>query len=171
MLRITELQWLNIGPLPSRQQLDTLAEAGYRQLLNVSGVALGEVYSDAMLSRFGMATFRFADVFSQHGHQNESLSKPTSTELYLRHSDDRTRQQFASAVRALADLLQRGERTYIFCHLGRSRSPIVAAAAVQRCRPDQSLTIILQQVREIRPQAYFTDLSLSALSWCKQHLH
>ncbi len=164
---------LFISSLPSLTELKKIRKLrGVKTLLNVAGVDIREIYQAQDLTGFEIAQFEFADVFSK-GNPASGLSKGEAdyVELYESVSEPSHRHGFSQAVKTLKASLEEGKPTLIFCHRGLSRSPLVAAAALNLIY-EEPIEKSLNRVRKIHPPSEFTDLGISAILWCKsQPLH
>jgi predicted protein tyrosine phosphatase len=80
------------------------------------------------------------------------------------------RNAFLAAVKMLITQLENESPTCIFCHRGLARSPLVAVAALNHLY-GESLAQSIGRVQMLHAPAYFTDISISALLWCKEQLH
>lgn len=156
---------LRVGPLPSHDKLTGLWQAGVRQLVNVSGVDLGEVHPPRYWSEFELAQFSFVDIFSaEQPLPPEQAEQQVNPALYLDAAGANEREQFLTAVQITAAALARRQPTFLFCHRGRGRSPTVAAAALRRIT-GAPLTDVWQAVFDIQPRAQLSRISLAAVRW------
>ncbi len=162
---------LFISSLPSLIELERLNKIrGVNNLVNVAGVDMNEIYAKAQLSDFTILQYNFADVFAR-GKSITDFSKVEKSyaNLYESVSDNEHRIAFANAVKGLKQLLENGQPTLIFCHRGLSRSPLVAASALNLFH-DESLAQTIERIHSIQPSAHFTDVGISALLWCRNRL-
>lgn len=158
-------QLLRVGSIPSWSELTSLRRSGYTHLVNVSGVDLVDMYLEATMSAFSLSQFAFSDVFSVGRPVLPDADLGSITEdLYISRTDPIHRQQLLDAVAVAIDNVQRGERTYVFCHRGQGRSPTVAAA-VLKYTAEMSTAAALRAVKIIRPGACLTDITVSAIGW------
>ena len=156
---------LRVGPLPSQDRLVDLWQVGVRQLVNVSGVDLGEVYPLQYWSEFELAQFSFVDIFSvEQPLLPEQAAQQVDPTVYLDIADTEEREQFLTAVQVTAAALARRRPTFLFCHRGLGRSPTVAAAALRRVT-GAPLPAVWQAVFNIQPQAQLSQISLAAVRW------
>ncbi|MBK8814914.1 MAG: hypothetical protein IPN42_05115 [Methylococcaceae bacterium] len=162
---------LFISSLPSLIELERLNKIrGVNSLVNVAGVDIKEIYTESQLLGFTILQYDFADVFT-HGNSITDFSKEEKiyVNLYETVSEIEHRIAFANAVKGLKQLLENGQPTLIFCHRGLSRSPLVAASALNFIH-DESLTQTIERIHSIQPSAQFTDVGISALLWCRNQL-
>jgi hypothetical protein len=161
---------LHISSLPSLKELQTWQQNGIGYLLNVSGIDIREIYSDKDLEPFGLAQMTFVDVFSKGTliDVGESLDA-VSSETYLQITTEEHQQAFLTSVQTLVEQLKNQIPTCVFCHRGQGRSPLVVAAAAQQFY-HESIAEAIARTRIISPPALFTDVSVSALQWCKEQL-
>lgn len=111
----------------------------------------------------------FVLVFKQNKTGFSELEN-IETEHYESVSELGHRNAFLAAVKVLMMQLGDERSTRIFCHRRLARSPLVAAAALNHIH-NESFQQSIARVHQIHPPAYFTDISISALLWCKEQLH
>jgi hypothetical protein len=161
---------LHISSLPSLKDLQTWQKKGIGYLLNVSGIDLIEIYFDKDLEAFELGQMTFADVFSKGTLIDVGASLDVmSSETYLQLTTEEHQQSLLKAVQTLVEQLKKQIPTCVFCHRGQGRSPLVVAAAAQQFY-HESIAEAIARTRIIRPPALFTDVSVSALQWCKEQL-
>lgn len=157
---------LTLEGLPCRQRLQALRQCGVRRLVNVSGVDLAAIYGAETLAPFEVSAHVFADVFADGSPVLDTAACPeVDADLYLRAAPDRReREQLLGAIAAVHAALEQAEPVFLFCHAGRSRSPLVAMAALLRdgrISPAASIA----RVRTLQPRLLLTDIGLAALRW------
>ncbi|MEQ1484455.1 MAG: hypothetical protein ABL913_02650 [Methyloglobulus sp.] len=120
-------------------------------------------------SDYSISQFDFADIFTDGERLTDfsEIEKITS-ELYESVSVEQHRHALLDAVNAVVVQLENQVSTGIFCHRGLARSPLVAAALNHF--HNESLPQSIARVQALHPRAYFTDISVSALIWCKEQL-
>lgn len=163
---------LYISSLPSLQELERFRSIAHvQQWINVSGIDINQIYPKSALSEYNISQFDFADVFTD-GEKLTDFSElgQIKTKRYEDISVQAHRDALLAAVKVLSTHLENESSTGIFCHRGLARSPLVAAAALNHVY-DEPLAESIARVHQIHPPAYFTDISISALLWCKQQLH
>lgn len=162
---------LYISSLPSLKELERFHYVTHVQhWINVSGIDINQIYPMPALSGYSISQFNFADIFTD-GKKLVDFSKLESvtTETYKNASELKQRLAFLAAVTALITQFENRVSTGIFCHRGQARSPLVAAAAINYMH-NESLLESIARVQNLHPPAYFTDISISALLWCKEQL-
>lgn len=161
---------VRISSLPSLKTLQLWQNKGIKELINVSGVDLFELYEKDVFSFFNVNQIEIVDVFTSKITGNiEVINEPIFQGLYVRVTNENQRTAFVKAVKIMIQQLVEQNPTYIFCHRGLSRSPLVVAAAFQYFY-QESIAQAVERTRAIHPPAQFTELSLSALKWCSLHL-
>jgi hypothetical protein len=162
---------LLISSLPGPDHLQALERAGFRRLINLSGVDLAEIYGHQALADFQSERFVFADVFScgnlipPIGLGNEPPKMDEAP--YLASASKTERQQFLAAILATNRALSEGDPVLVFCDRGIGRSPVVALAALL-CRGHHDLMAGLHCIAQLQPRAVVTEMSLSALAWSQK---
>jgi len=157
---------IRISGLPSLVDLQAFRNAGISTLLNVSGVNIMDIYPEDALAFFSITQLTFADLFTS-GSILKTVDGigPISTNAYLQVSCEDERHALLAAVQMVAGQLQSQTPTWVFCHRGLGRSPLVVAAAFLRFYR-VSVKEAVAKTRAIHAPAQFTDISLSALKWC-----
>lgn len=163
---------LYISSLPSLQELERYHSIVHLQhWINVSGIDIHQIYPKPALLGYSISQFDFADVFTNGKILTDFSSlEQISTHLYKRVSELKHRRAFLEAVKALITQIEKYNTTGIFCHRGLARSPLVAAAALNHLH-NESLAQSIDRVQQLHSPAYFTDISVSALLWCKGQLN
>lgn len=162
---------LYISSLPSLHELARFHHVTHVQhWINVSGIDINQIYPIPALSAYSISQFNFADVFTD-GKKiiNFSELESITIETYQSASELTQRHAFLAAIKALITQFENQIPTGIFCHRGLARSPLVAVAAINYIHKE-SLFQSIARVQKLHPPAYFTDVSISALLWCKEQL-
>jgi hypothetical protein len=162
---------LYISSLPSLHELARFHHVTHVQhWINVSGIDINQIYPIPALSAYSISQFNFADVFTD-GEKLVDFSelKHIPIEVYENVSELIHRFALLAAVKTLITQFENQVPTGIFCHRGLARSPLVAAAAINYIH-NESLFQSIARVQKLHPPAYFTDVSISALLWCKEQL-
>jgi predicted protein tyrosine phosphatase len=162
---------LYISSIPSLTDFERYKHIAHvRHWINVSGVDIKQVYPEAALADFVIAQFEFADIFTD-GEKRVDFTEleDISPGRYENASEERHRSAFLAAVNALIVQLENKVPTGVFCHRGMARSPLVAAAALNRFH-NETLAQSMERVQRLHRPAYFTDISISALIWCREQL-
>ena len=171
---VTDAHLLHISGLPSLSELSAWQHRGISHLVNVSGVDILEIYQtyqNTLLAGFTVAQFALTDVFTSGNNLTaDLLTQPASPALYLQMSTESQREILATAVQHLTRQLANAKPTCIFCHRGLGRSPLVVACAFQEYFQESSHQAIFRTLA-LHKSAHFTDISLSALAWCKAQTH
>jgi predicted protein tyrosine phosphatase len=162
---------LFISSLPSLIELERFNNIrNVQHIVNVAGVNIKDIYSESDLSDFNISQFDFADVFTNGSLVTDfSKDEKHSTNLYESVSEPHHRTAYLEAIKALKTLLENEKPTLIFCHRGLSRSPLVAASALNLLHKE-ILSQSISRVHAIHPSAQFTNIGISALLWCKRQL-
>lgn len=163
---------LYISRLPSLKEFKKFRSlANVQHWINVSGIDIHEIFPGPALLGYNFSQFDFADIFTD-GEKLSDFSglEQFDSQCYLNVSELEHRNAFLAAVKMLILQLENGCATSIFCHRGQARSPLVAAAALNN-KYNESFAQSIARVQQIHPPAYFTDISISALLWCKEQLH
>ena len=163
---------LCISNLPSLAEFERFYYVvNVRHWVNVSGIDVYQIYPELVSSDYSISQFDFADIFTD-GEKltNFSEIEKITSELYESVSVEQHRHALLAAVNAVVVQLENQVSTGVFCHRGLARSPLVAAAALNHFH-NESLPQSIARVQALHPRAYFTDISISALIWCKEHLH
>lgn len=158
---------LRIGALPSPDELAALTGAGYRGLLNVSGIDLEEMYPGSTLCPFKLMQFTFVDVFS--AAPAWSADTNINAELYTNASSTVDQQQFLAAVKVLTQWLAGDAAVFICCHRGEGRSPAVTSAGLL-CVYGGVISDVFSYVSNLRPQAKLTAITAAAMTWAQRQL-
>jgi hypothetical protein len=162
---------LYISNLPSLAEFERFYYAvNVRHWVNVSGIDLYQIYPELASSGYSISQFEFADIFTD-GEKLTDFSEieKITTELYENVSVEQHRHALLEAVNAIVVQLENQVSTCVFCHRGLARSPLVTAAALNHFH-NESLLQSIARVQALHPRAYFTDISVSALIWCKEQL-
>jgi protein-tyrosine phosphatase len=157
--------WLRVSGLPTVQQLQQAYSYGVAHLVNVSGVNVYEVYQHSDLPEFVISQTVFTDIFTTKPIQTDF--NRVSSDMYMHIANDNERQALLSAVQTLFALVSQQIPVWVFCHRGIGRSPLVVAAALQKCYGESSKQAIARTY-EIQPAAHFSEISLSAMQWCQE---
>lgn len=162
---------LFISSLPSLTELQRIRKLKcVYTLINVAGVDIREIYEAPGLAGFEISQFEFADVFTKGRPATGLLTEMAdNVGLYESVSESNHRLGYSQAVKSLKTALEEGRPTMIFCHRGLSRSPLVAATALNLMY-EEPIEKSLNRVRKIHPAAEFTDIGISAMLWCKSQL-
>ena len=151
-----------VSSLPDPQTVKKWEFAGYDRWISVCGVGLAEIGGDEELPGMPGHVYKLADPFSS------SEAWPggdlPNKQVFLASSTPALRNNLLRAVRQASNSLIRGEKLMVFCHLGRSRSPLVATAAVMlafQCEPLDAWV----QISTAHDVAPLSVLGLSALVW------
>jgi hypothetical protein len=146
---------LGLGPLPGVDELAALQRRGVRHLVNVSGRPADALHDARRLDPFSVHDFLFPDAFAA----GSTLAWPDFLRDWGRPVRD--------SVDTLAALLHTGQRVHCFCHQGRSRSAVVAVAALMRAW-ELDVVESLGLVRAKNPRARFTPRARACLDWLQQ---
>lgn len=141
---------LAVGPLPSSVGLVALRAIGFNDIVNVCGAPSSAIWPATVTQAMRLHDFHFRDAFQAVDCLSPASLDPCEFDA------------FRDAVDTVASALAEGRRCGVFCHLGVSRSPLVAAAALIRARGlprDEAIGA----VRRLRREAVFTPASLAAL--------
>jgi hypothetical protein len=152
---------LSIGALPSTDELRGMAIKGCTHLVNVSGASLVSIHGAQALSPFVLREYLFSDLFSQH----EIIGDFSQGDASLFEAEFSPQQQlnYLASVNTLNQRLRAYQTVALFCHHGVGRSPAVALGAM-RCAWGLTAQEAAAVIRQIRPQAHLSALSLSASS-------
>jgi predicted protein tyrosine phosphatase len=170
-VRYSYKESIYISSLPSLQELERQRSIAHVQhWINVSGIDIHQIYPEPNLLAYTISQFDFADVFTD-GKKLTDFSKleQFDTKQYKNVSELKHRNALLTAVKMLITQLENESSTSIFCHRGLARSPLVAASALNFVH-DEALADSIARVHLIHRPAYFTDISISALLWCKEQL-
>ena len=146
---------LGLGPLPAIAELGALQRRGVRHLVNVSGRPASALHDARRLAAFSVHDFLFPDAFA--------ADSPLPWQDFLRDWGVPVR----DSVDTLAGLLRTGRSVHCFCHQGRSRSAVVAAAALMRAW-ELDAGDALRLIRAKNPRARFTPRARVCLDWLQQ---
>lgn len=160
-------QMLKIGGLPDKAHLRDLAGDGCLHLINVSGTTLGDIHGAQAVAAFTLSEYGFSDHFSSHSMVDEHFDDTPG--FFLSQFVPEQQENFLKAVAFGVKSITAHKSVSIFCHYGVGRSPAVALA-LMRCVWHWPLPTALQAVRQIRPQAHLSHLSVSASSWVLNRL-
>lgn len=162
---------LCISNLPSLAEIERLYYVvNVRHWVNVSGIDVYQIYPELVSSDYSISQFDFADIFTDGKKLTEfSECDKIGSELYKNLSVEPHRVALLAAVNTIVVLLENQVSTCVFCHRGLARSPLVTAAALNHFH-NESLLQSIARVQALHPRAYFTDISISALTWCKEKL-
>ena len=154
---------MTISRLPDRQAILAWRQDGFSRWISLCGVDAGELLDadDESLDVAGRV-FRLSDPFSKSPPWNGK--EEVRAREFLEHSTPLLRANLLHAVRLLTESLEHGERVIVFCHLGQSRSPLVAAAALMIMHGLEP-TEAWQRITNDRPDLRLTRLALAALKW------
>lgn len=159
---------LKIGGLPSLRELALAHQAGYDCLINVSGVDLQAFFPAELLEPFTLSQYIFSDIFSRLGKIDGQFKfNDINVDAYTALAIPADREQFFLAAQCLAMSLAAGHRTYLFCHRGQGRSPVVAGAAMAMLSAGLDYKELYQSLINIHPQAHLSPISFAAITWCK----
>lgn len=150
-----------MGGLPSKDELRHMAINGCANLVNVSGASLASIHGVQAVSPFTLHEYLFSDLFSRHEIITDFSRDDTA--LFYREFPADQQQSYLQSVNAVSLHLRTHQTVALFCHHGVGRSPAVALAAM-RCVWGWTANEAAQAVRQIRPQAHLSALSLSASS-------
>lgn len=159
-----------VSPLPDTQAFLGWQREGFNRWISLCGVGAADLldHGETPIDIEGMV-FRLPDPFS--ASEPWDGREQLGARDFLDHSTPVLRANLLQAVRALARSLEQGERVVVFCHLGLSRSPLVAAAGLMLARrldPLEAWAAVVRDNHELR----LTRLALAALLWiestCKQ---
>lgn len=104
---------------------------GVQCLINVSGIDLHVLYGSEIPNDIVINQLFFKDIYSESrvvadtGHCDG-----ISIDEYLKLGTERDRLALLAAVKALLEMLNQRTPTWVFCHRGISRSPLVVACAL-----------------------------------------
>lgn len=158
---------INISDLPSRGKLRQLAQDGCLTLVNLSGSSLKEMYGEKVVSAFTLSEYSFSDFFSQREiFGGVEIDDPS---LFINTFTPEQQENFLMGVQAAVACVRKFNSVSLFCHHGVGRSPAVALS-LMLCAWNWSITDAVDAIRQIRPQAHISDLSVSASSWAKNRL-
>ena len=154
---------ITISRLPDRQAILRWRQDGFSRWISLCGVDAGELLEahDESLDVAGRV-FRLSDPFSKSPPWNGK--EVVSAREFLENSTPVLRANLLHAVRSLTESLEHGERVIVFCHLGQSRSPLVAAGGlmiVHQLEPIKAW----QEIANDHPDLKLTRLGLAALKW------
>lgn len=151
-----------VSCLPDSNLLSTWTELGFDRWISVCGVGLEAISDEGEIPNLPGHVYKLADPFSSSAvwPGDEIPNK----QLFLAGSTPALRNNLLRAVRQAAASLTRGEKLMVFCHLGRSRSPLVATAAMMLAfrLPVLEAWERISGEFEVAP---LSELSLSALVW------
>jgi predicted protein tyrosine phosphatase len=154
-----------VSPLPDASAFRTWAQQNFNRWISVCGVGASDlVKEDAESIGIDGLVFRLSDPFSESVEWDGG--EQPGARAFLEHSTPVLRANLLQAVRGLVKALEEGERVVVFCHLGRSRSPLVAAAGLMLTTGMTPLDA-WAQVTEFDPERRPTWLTLAALNWIK----
>lgn len=160
---------LRIGGIPTRADLKMLSGAGIQQLINVSGVGLGQIYADDALDTFTLNEFFFSDVFSEGRTLNPAILEIMSAAAFCEAMSETMRAEFIAAVQVVGDCLCGEKAIYLFCHRGVGRSPAVAVAALVYAM-HVAVSDAIAMVMQVRGCAEITEMTLSSVSYALEAL-
>lgn len=146
---------LGLGPLPDVAELAALQRRGVRHLVNVSGRPASALHAVRRLAPFSVHDFLFPDAFA--------ADSTLPWQVFLRDWGRPVR----DSVDTLAALLGTGRSVHCFCHQGRSRSAVVAAAALMRAW-ELEAGEARRLIRAKNSRARFTPRARACLEWLQQ---
>lgn len=156
-------QLVAVSPLPDAAAFLDWERDGFSRWISLCGVGASDLRDqDEPAAVLEGLVFRLSDPFSQsEPWDGEEQLEPR---VFLEHSSPVLRANLLQAVRALVQSLERGERVVVFCHLGLSRSPLVAAAGLMLAHdlpPLEAWAAVARAHRDLK----LTRLALAALIW------
>ncbi|NKI36347.1 dual specificity protein phosphatase family protein [Wenzhouxiangella sp. XN79A] len=154
---------VTVSPLPDSEAFRGWQREGFNRWISLCGVGASDLLDrdETPIEIEGMV-FRLADPFSASDPWDGR--EQLGARDFLEHSTPVLRANLLRAVRALVRSLEQGERVVVFCHLGLSRSPLVAAAGLmvaRRLDPLSAWAAVARTNDELR----LTRLALAALLW------
>lgn len=155
-------QSVSVSSLPDRDTFCSWEEQGYDRWISVCGVGLRELSDEGHTLTIPGHVYKLADPFSTSAHW--AGGDIPSKQVFLAASTPALRNSLLKAVRQATAALRRGEKLMVFCHLGQSRSPLVATAALMLAfgySPVEAWGRIATQFQV----SQLSELGLSALVW------
>ncbi len=162
-MNVGSSQLVAVSPLPDAATFLHWERDGFTRWISLCGVGASDLLDqdDPMAALEGLV-FRLSDPFSQS--EPWDGEEQLAARVFLEYSSPVLRANLLQAVRALVQSLEQGERVVVFCHLGLSRSPLVAAAGLMLACNLPPLEAWAALARE-HPDLQLTRLALAALIW------
>lgn len=153
---------VSVSGLPERGTVLQWTDGRFDRWISLCGVSIEDIISEDAVRYFCGNVYRLPDPFSQSepwtGHVLPSAQD------FLNQASPMLRGPLILAVRDLVQSLQAEKDVIVFCHLGKSRSPLVAAAGLmitESLDPHKAWQEIERQ-HEIIP---ISKLTIAALVW------
>lgn len=153
---------IGVSRLPDLEEAIAWEKGGYDCWISVCGFDLRSLSDGAAILTIPGYVFKLADPFSKSSPWRGDAFPNKQT--FLAASTPDLRSNLVKAVRQASILLLQGDKVMVFCHLGQSRSPLVAAAAVMLTKRISPLEA-WQTISDHFDVKRLTELSLSALIW------
>lgn len=151
-----------ISGLPDSDLISQWSDGRFACWTSVCGVGIDDLDPSPSLLAFEGQVFKLGDPFSK-SPVAESGFNP-SARSFLEHSNAVLRSVLLKAVRAVAENYRMAKRQVVFCHLGKSRSPLVSVGAICLVDGLDPRSVWAYYVDEYDADPA-TELGLSALAW------
>lgn len=153
---------VSVSGLPERGTVLQWKDGRYDRWISLCGVSIDDIISDDVVGYFQGNAYRLPDPFS--GSEPWTDHVIPSAQDFLSQASPTLRGPLILAVRDLVQSLRAGQDVIVFCHLGKSRSPLVAAAGLmiaESLEPHRAWQKI-ERKHAIMP---ISKLAISALVW------
>jgi hypothetical protein len=155
-----------ISPLPDRAQVEAWLEEDFSAWTSVCGVGVDDIASVETIDHFPGQVFRLSDPFSKSEPCGSDFVP--SSRLFLEQSDALLRSVLLKAVRHVVENYLSEEKQVVFCHMGKSRSPLVAVSALYVVHSYDPRALWAHYVENFNADPA-TELGMAALCWVKEN--
>jgi len=155
-----------ISQLPDQARIAEWLDARFARWTSVCGVDVADIASIDLANRFQGQVFRLSDPFSKSPTCTAGFVP--SSRGFLENSDALLRSVLLKAVRHVAENYLNREKQVVFCHLGKSRSPLVAVGALYVLHSYESRDLWDYYEGHFNADPP-TELGMSALCWIKEN--
>ena len=156
------IEGIAISALPDEATLEQWVSDRVTKWVSLCGVSVHDITKNERLRSFEGDVFRLGDPFSDS--QSLSLEFRPSARYFLDNSNPMLRSILTQAVRKVSENCQEGQNQVVFCHLGKSRSPLVSTAAIAICTQSEPEAVWLELTRDYGADPA-TRLGMSAAYW------
>lgn len=153
---------VSVAGLPERETALEWGDGRFDRWISLCGVSIADIVCQESSPGFSGKAYRLPDPFSQSEPWNTHVLP--SAQDFLSQASPVVRGPLILAVRDLVHSLRVGQDVIVFCHLGKSRSPLVASAGLmisESLEPFQAWQEIDRE-HAIMP---ISQLTISALVW------
>jgi len=155
-----------ISALPDRTCVESWLDERFSRWTSVCGVGIEDIAPTEISDRFHGQIFKLSDPFSKSVACRSDFVP--SSRLFLEQSDALLRSVLLKAVRHVAENYLSGEKQVVFCHMGKSRSPLVAVGALFVVHAYDPNEIWAYYVSKYNADPA-TELGMAALCWVKEN--